>query len=98
MKAKRGGVPTTPRFHEDDHVVLKAPVTGTNRLMRSSYMHHLPAGLKGIINSTKFRDHQISENEQKRIGMVVDAVRGSDGFADVIIMRVPDVKLEHAPD
>lgn len=29
-----------------------------------------------IINSTKFRDHRISENEQKRIGMVVDAMKG----------------------
>ena len=52
--------------------------------MRSSYMHHLPAGLKGIINSTK---DGVSEVEFR--------VRGSDGFADVIIMRVPDVKLEH---
>ena len=53
--------------------------------MRSSYMHHLPAGLKGIINSTKD-------------GVSEVRVRGSDGFADVIIMRVPDVKLEHDPD
>lgn len=29
-----------------------------------------------IINSTRFRDHQINENEQKRIGMVVDAMKG----------------------
>ena len=87
MKAKRGSVPTTPRFHEDDHVVLKASVTGPNRLMRSSYMHHLPAGLKGIINSTK---DSVSEVEFR--------VRGSDGFTDVIIMRVPDVKLEHDSD
>lgn len=54
--------------------------------MRSSYMHHLPAGLKGIINSTK---DGVSEVEFR--------VSGSDGFADVIIMRVPDVKLEHDP-
>ncbi len=67
MRTKTGGVPTTPRFHEDDHVV--------------------PAGLKGIINSTK---DGVSEVEFR--------VRGSDGFADVIIMRVPDVKLEHDPD
>ena len=87
MRTKKGDVPTTPRFHEDDHVVLMAPVTGTNRLMRSSYMHHLPAGLKGITNSTK---DGVNEVEFR--------VRGSDGFADVIIMRVPDVKLEHDPD
>lgn len=29
-----------------------------------------------IINSTKFRDHRINEHEQKRIGMVVDAMKG----------------------
>lgn len=29
-----------------------------------------------IINSTRFRDHQINENEQKSIGMVVDAMKG----------------------
>ena len=55
--------------------------------MRSSYMHHLPAGLKGIINSTT---DGVSEVEFR--------VRGSDGFTDVIIMRVPDVKLEHDSD
>lgn len=29
-----------------------------------------------IINSTRFRDHQINENEQKSIGMAVDAMKG----------------------
>lgn len=83
---KKGGVPTTPRFHEDDHVVLKASVTGTNRLMKSGYMHHLPAGTKGIINSSK---DGVSEVEFR--------VAGEHGFEDIIVMRVPEVKLDHDP-
>ena len=78
----------TLRFHEDDHVVLKAPHAGTNRMYKSAHMHRLPAGTRGIVNSSA-----------KGVTEVEFRVPDRDtGFEDAVLMRVPDEKLDFDRD
>ena len=81
-------MPGTPRFHEDDHVVLKAPHQGTNRMYKTARMRRLPAGTRGIVNASA---GGVTEVEFR----VPDPSRG---FDDAVLMRVPDEKLDFDRD